>query len=64
MTRLIQIGPSVAFAAIVLSPEWNGIATGDYRPAPPKTLNSPAAVAPAMTSTITAAGEIEQLGLL
>jgi hypothetical protein len=64
MTRIIQISPSVAFAAIVLSPEWNGIATGDFRPAPAKVNNSAPAVTSTMARNMDLTHEVEQLGLI
>lgn len=64
MTRMIQISPGVAFAAVVLSPEWNGIATGDFRPAPAQASNSAPAGASTMVSTMDSTRDIEQLDLL
>ncbi|WP_031364590.1 hypothetical protein [Caballeronia sordidicola] len=62
--RMIQIGPNVAFAAVVLSPEWNGIATGDFRPAPAQVGSSARVVAPSTARTTNPTHEIEQLGLI
>ena len=64
MTRMIQISPGVAFAAVVLSPEWSVIATGGLRPALAQVNNSASAVDRAMTGVMNASHDIEQLNLL
>jgi hypothetical protein len=63
MTRMIQINPGVAFAAVVLSPEWSVIATGGLRP-PTRVNDSASAVDRTMTSAMNATHDIEQLDLL
>ena len=64
MTRMIQIGPGVAFAAVVLSPEWCLIATDGLRAAPAQVNNSASAVDRATTIVTSATRDIEQLDLL
>ena len=64
MTRMIQISPGVAFAAVVLSPEWCLIATGDLRAAPAPVSNSASAADRATTIVTSATRDIEQLDLL
>jgi hypothetical protein len=64
MTRMIQISPGVAFAAVVLSPEWCVIATGGLRASPAQVNNSASATDRAMTSVTSATRDIEQLELL
>jgi hypothetical protein len=64
MTRMIQISPGVAFAAVVLSAEWSVIATGGLRPVPGQVNDSASAVDRTMTSVMDAAHAIEQLDLL
>jgi len=64
MTRIIQISPGVAFAAIILSPEWSDIAVGGLHVAPAQVSNSARVVAPTMASTTKVTHEIEQLGLI
>jgi hypothetical protein len=64
MTRMIQISPGVAFAAVVLSPEWSVIASGGLRPVPGQVNDSASAVDRTMTSVMNATHAIEQLDLL
>jgi hypothetical protein len=64
MTRMIQVSPGVAFAAVVLSPEWYVIATGGVRATPAQVNNSAAAADRATTSVTSATRDIEQLDLL
>jgi len=64
MTRMVQISPGVAFAALVLSPEWSAIATGGFRTTPAQVNNFAAAADSATSSAMNATPDIKQFDLL